>query len=187
MIVIGLSGKKRSGKNSVYFILKLLLDEDETGLLRKVSMADKLKEIARYLGWNGEKDDKGRRLLQLLGTEVLRGCLDDEYHVKSVEKTVREANKATGSCQHLIRDAKALVVPDIRFPNEVDMVRRLGGEVWRIRRPAFEATASKDQHPSETALDDFTGWDQVLVANNFEELLQEVKAQIERLQMEKKI
>lgn len=179
--IIGLSGKKRSGKNSVYFMLKLLLDEDETGMLRKVSMADKLKEIARYVGWNGLKDDKGRRLLQLLGTEVLRGCIDDAYHVKYVEKAVREVNSMP-KCVHTLQDAKIVVIPDIRFPNEVEMVHRLGGEVWRVRRPNFEAAASKDQHKSEKALDNFTDWNAVLVANNFEELLQEVKKQVERLQ-----
>ena len=29
----------------------------------KISSVDKVKEIARIAGWNGEKDDKGRKLL----------------------------------------------------------------------------------------------------------------------------
>lgn len=178
-LIVGLSGKKRSGKNSVYFLSKILVDEDDTGVLRKVSMADALKEIAIGLGWNEVKDDKGRRLLQLLGTQVCRECIDDGYWVKRAEERIQKLLAEP-------KPPKLIMIPDIRFPNEVEMVRRLGGELWRVRRPVIEYTQT-DTHISETALDNYTDWDVRLIANNMDELFQVVKVQVERLQKEDKL
>lgn len=61
MLVL-LSGKAGSGKDTAGDYLV-----SQYGF-RKYAFADKLKEIAFLLGWNGEKDDRGRRLLQDLGT-----------------------------------------------------------------------------------------------------------------------
>lgn len=170
-LVVGLAGKKRSGKNSTYFLIKLLLDEDETGVVVKVSMADALKKIARDLGWDGVKNEKGRKILQYLGTEVGRNIADD-YWTKKAEASINEA---------ISKGAQVVVVPDIRFPNEVEMVRRLGGKVWRVRRPVMEDRQGADRHASETALDDFTGWDAVLIGNDMSELFGAVKRELGRL------
>ena len=170
-IIIGLSGKKRSGKNTAYFMLKLLLDEDETGKIAKVSMADSLKRIARELGWNGVKDEKGRKVLQYLGTEVGRN-IDPEYWTKRAADAIKTA---------FDKGAQIVIIPDVRFPNEVDMVKALGGKLWRIRRPVVEGMQSKDQHPSETALDDFMGWDAILIGNDMTELFEAVKSESKKL------
>lgn len=193
-LIIGLSGKKESGKNSVFFMLKVLLDAENEGYVDKVSFADKLKSIAKSLGWNGVKDDKGRRLLQLLGTEVLRECIDYEYHVKRTAETLEKMKvRKEGVCQICERPLvppRVIVISDVRFLNEIDFLRKVGGEVWRVRRPDHEAQQTIDksaQHASETVLDGYNDWDQILVANNYEELLQEVKKQVERLRKEGKL
>lgn len=31
------------------------------------------------------------------------------------------------------------VITDVRFPNEAAMVRQLGGQIWKIKRPGYEA------------------------------------------------
>lgn len=61
MLVL-LSGKAGSGKDTVgdYLVSRYGF--------RKYAFADKLKEIARLMGWDGNKDEKGRRLLQDLGS-----------------------------------------------------------------------------------------------------------------------
>ncbi len=177
-IIIGLSGKKGAGKNSVYFLSKILLDADETGKVIKVSMADALKEMARSIGWDGKKDDDGRRLLQILGTQVVRQCIDDQYWVKAAEGRIK-------SLVNMADPPIAIFIPDIRFPNEAEMVKRLGGELWRIRFPASEPAPGKetlaDLHESETALDHYEGWDAVLIANNMSELFEAVKRELTRL------
>ena len=46
------------------------------------------------------------------------------------------------------------VISDVRFPNEVDMIRRLYGRVWHIQRgplPEWFGKNPEHIHPSETA------------------------------------
>ncbi len=61
MLVL-LSGKAGSGKDTAgdYLVSRYGF--------RKYAFADRLKEIAFLLGWDGRKDDRGRKLLQDLGT-----------------------------------------------------------------------------------------------------------------------
>lgn len=168
-LVIGISGRKRAGKNLTYFLIKLALDEDETGRVVKVSMADALKEMARRFGWDGRKDERGRRLLQLLGTEVCRQCIRDDYWVTEAEKRIAAAFDG---------GAKIVVVPDIRFPNEAEMVKRLGGIVWRVERPSLYPIQNQDTHPSELAMDAYPQFDAKIVADDAAELLKRVHEEL---------
>lgn len=161
--LVGLSGKKRHGKNSVYMLAKMLLDEDETGRVIRMGFADALKEEARTAGWNGVKDEAGRRLLQTMG--VSRREQDPEYWVRKLRsRIVEEVLKGYRS--------ELIFITDVRFPNEASMLRGLGAELWRVVRPDLK---SEDTHVSETALDDYRLWDQVLVASDLGTLLERTK------------
>src|SRR5690606_25312219 len=48
-------------------------------------------------------------------------------------------------------DGYGVVVPDVRYPNEVDAIRRAGGTVIQVVRPGRPDDG--DRHASETALD----------------------------------
>ena len=41
---------------------------------------------------------------------------------------------------------------DVRFPNEAQRIKDLGGVVWRVKRPGV---GPANYHESETALDDW--------------------------------
>ena len=75
-----------------------------------------LKNIKMYLsflwsdfGWNGIKDEKGRQLLQWLGTDVSRKTYPDTW---------------VDMVAALLKGIKTLydyvIIPDVRFPNEID-------------------------------------------------------------------
>jgi len=49
--------------------------------------------------------------------------------------------------------AKGVVIPDVRFNNEVEAIRAAGGEVWKITRPIPRLEGAAGQHQSETELD----------------------------------
>ena len=62
---------------------------------------------------------------------------------------------------------RTALVTGVRFPNEVQMIRSIGGEVWRIDRltasgEPFRATDRPEDHPTETALSEAL-FDHVLV------------------------
>ena len=79
-----------------------------------------------------------RRLMQTLGTEWGRELIHPELWVWLWERRARE---------HLRRSAAhILVVADVRFPNELAVVRRLGGKVAWVDRPGLERGGLASEH-----------------------------------------
>jgi hypothetical protein len=76
----------------------------------------------------------GRHLLQTLGTEWGRDTIHKNIWVMAMAK-------------HLKDYRKPVVIDDIRFANEVQMIRDLGGKIVYIQRDSAEAVT--DQHSSE--------------------------------------
>ena len=77
-----------------------------------------------------------RKLLQTLGTEWGRDTIDKDWWVKLARSRVRQRMQ----CGYDV------VVTDVRFQNEVDMVREFEGTLIRIER---EGTAAVRPHVSE--------------------------------------
>ena len=63
-VLILISGKAGTGKDTIgeYLVRKFGF--------KRYAFADRLKEVATELGWNGEKDFAGRKFLQELGSVV---------------------------------------------------------------------------------------------------------------------
>lgn len=112
MIIIAVHGPMGSGKTTITNMLK----EKFTNQLKEVVVlpfAKPLKDAAKALGWNGEKDAKGRRLLQLLGTECGRKCIDDNLWVNKWRHVV-------DSIEH---EFDVVICDDLRFLNEHTAVK----------------------------------------------------------------
>lgn len=138
MIIIGLSGRKRSGKDTVCEIIQRMCPG-----AKRFAFADALKrelsEATKVSIDTIEKEkDRFRMGLQWWGTE-LRRTQDEEYWVKQLIQAIRTS------------DCKLAVITDCRFPNEAETVRSMGGNVIRIER----AGASGDCHASETVMDNY--------------------------------
>jgi hypothetical protein len=54
-----------------------------------------------------------------------------------------------------------VVITDVRFPNEADAIKALGGQIWRVKRLGVGAV---NGHVSETAMDGYPV-DQIFVNN----------------------
>ena len=85
-----------------------------------------------------------RHMLQTLGTEYGRQCLHPDVWLKCWQKKAERF--------------KAVVADDIRFPNEADLIRSMGGEMWLVQR--FDVQRTTD-HSSEGSLDHY-GFDRVI-------------------------
>lgn len=132
-ILIGLVGKKNSGKTTVANYLQ------EKGY-EEVVFADPLKRVVEIifgfdydmlLGDTPEKRHLRNTLrdpiwnmtpvqaMQQLGTEVFREHFDKETWVKIAARKINQ-----------FRDSgKCVVVSDVRFENEMDVIRRMGGHL----------------------------------------------------------
>jgi len=90
-----------------------------------------------------------RHMLQTLGTEYGRNCIHPHIWTMCAESRIRQ----------FLGEGIPVVVDDCRFPNEAALIRRLGGELWRIERPSTERGTS---HASEGSLDDYPLFDRRL-------------------------
>ena len=97
-----------------------------------------------------------RSFLQLIGTEMGRNIIHPNTWVNSMFSDFRDSSK--------------WIITDVRFPNEVEAIHRHGGKVIRIDRTTGNALIDNNvhavtdhQHPSETALDGYTGFDDIVI------------------------
>lgn len=145
MKVILISGHAQNGKDTI----ASLLENELTASGRKVLVAhyaDLLKYICKTLfNWNGQKDEKGRRLLQYVGTDVIR------------EKRPSYWVDFIADMLDLFGDNwDYVLIPDTRFPNEVERIaEKFDSMHIRVVRENFVSPLTPEQqmHPSETALD----------------------------------
>ena len=103
-----------------------------------------------------------RYALQQLGTEWGRDCYDNIW----VDYAMRIAKKLmTGEASYSVKGGLdytfsehtgrpvGVVIPDVRFKNEADAIRRAGGKIWRIIRPGAGLGGDAGKHASETEQD----------------------------------
>lgn len=148
--IVGLSGKGKSGKNHLarvallprgYFPISLAAHFKVEAVVKDGAPIDEV--------FFGDKSPATRDMLQKRGTEEGRNVFGEQHWLKTLEAWI--ASYASAGWHKF-------VVTDVRFPNEVEWVQSLGGRVYRvIGRGGLDGVAA--QHPSETALDTYRGFD----------------------------
>jgi len=141
--VVGVAGPKGGGKTAFALRFRDFAAAEDVPVLY-LPLAAKLKEIFRLMGWNGQKDARGRRGLQLLGTEVGRKCIHEDVWVRHWrDRALHEALRAEARGSRIV-----VLADDVRFVNEADVIHRMGGRVVEIAgRVPYE-----NEHDSEKRL-----------------------------------
>jgi hypothetical protein len=174
--LISLSGKMRSGKNTVAEYINAL----QGSIYTYKSFAFKVKQIAsmltgipvQMLELQDVKQSKlgpewdhmtVREMLQKIGTDCMRDNLHKDVWVNGLFSDYSKG------------DSK-WIITDVRFPNEFERVKQIGGVVIRIIRPQSELLLN--EHESETAMDHiaFNEYDAVIYNDGtIEDLIQKIK------------
>lgn len=142
--LIGLTGFAGSGKDTVADILV-----DKYGYV-KVAFADPLREMLLILnphigtpktlselvgkhGWRWVKNrfPEVRRLMQVFGTDIVRDKIDSNFWVRALAERIENLER--------------VVISDVRFPDEANLVTSRGGVIWRVERSGL----TKMNHASE--------------------------------------
>lgn len=132
-MLIGLHGRARAGKDTVADLLCR-----HHGYV-KLAFATPIKEALIYSGLCRREDLDGadketplphlgvspRHLMQTLGTEWGRKLIRPDVWILRLDQALQQYWKFT----------KHVVITDVRFENEAEYVRRLGGGIWHIARP----------------------------------------------------
>lgn len=158
MKYLGFCGSMGSGKTTAAMFLR------ETSPSRVViaSFAEPIKQAARIIGdprhlYNLNKQDyvpilakegiTWRKLYQLIGTDFGRNMLSQDIWIRWMElklKTLKNKNTV-------------VIFDDVRFDNEAEFIRALGGKVYRIVRndlPLFPESYHASEHPLKPDLVD---------------------------------
>ena len=104
-----------------------------------------------------------RELLQEVGTDAMRNVIHPNIWVNGLFADYNASSK--------------WIISDTRFPNEIESIKKHNGLTIRINRDSFLRTGKvfdTDNHESETALDDYQGFDYVIDNNGTIEELKEV-------------
>lgn len=101
-----------------------------------------------------------RQLLQEEGTERGRDVYGEDYWFNCMMAKLAVLSARWGS------GVTKIVVPDVRFPNEVELIQRAGGKVIKVDAPVRYAMngliGGTTKHRSEIALENFTAYDGVV-------------------------
>lgn len=148
MKIICISGKAQHGKDTTATMLKEMLEKNGKKVLI-AHFADLLKYICKtYFGWNGLKDERGRHILQYVGTDTIRAKSPDYW-----------ANFIVTFLSMFQDEWDYAILPDCRFPNEYELLKysSIDTKLVRIERSNFVSPLTPEQqaHESETALDGY--------------------------------
>lgn len=162
---IGLAGTKGSGKTTIATAMKEILEgwdgkaEDEE--IQILAFADPVRDMLERLdpfvgsdylawrrlntildlngGWEGVKTTLYypyiRELLQRMGTECVRS-VDNDFWVNHMEARISDTTNM-------------VIIQDVRFENEVDLISEYGGVVVELIRDGVDTT---DKHSSEAGV-----------------------------------
>lgn len=168
MKVIAISGHAQNGKDTVAGIIRDTLKSNGDRVL-VTHYADLLKYMCRtFFDWDGSKDEHGRHILQYVGTDIIRKQAPD-FWVDFISNVLT-----------YFRDNwDWVVIPDSRFPNEINKLISNGFDVTHVRvvRPNFKSPLTEEQqkHLSETALDDVKPNFYIYNEGSIEELNEKIK------------
>jgi hypothetical protein len=148
-LLIGICGKSGSGKDTIAAHLCARY------AFQRVAIADRLKRMTLETFalstdqlWGRSRDALDprwglapREIYQRLG-DALRAIHPETL----VRGWLADATVTLDAGVHV-------VTPDIRTPLEVDVLRRAGGKLWRVRRGSAVLRGAAAEHLTETALD----------------------------------
>ena len=188
-MIIGIAGKSQSGKDTTAMMINFLsqypdasfhtywesdfpFDWDDNTIVHYADLLKDVSEIMLSLPRFTLQSQRGksstiewldgmtcREFLQKLGTAVRNEVHPDFWVRALINRRIKNKEKLT-------------IIPDVRFPNEAQVIKDNGGFLIRMERPG----AGAGDHISETALDDYKDWDLVINNNRtLENLYQIVK------------
>ena len=199
-MIIGICGLIGSGKGTVSDHLV------DTYGFEKISFADKLKDaVSELFGWDramleGDSSDSRewrevqddfwteetgriitpRLVLQEFGTDCMRNGFYDGIWVSMVKQRI------------INNPSTEFVIPDVRFRNEQNVIRDLGGEVWQVKRgadPEWFGSAILDNQSDNKLMADYdihpSEWKWIDANNKFDSILyndgtiEDLKSQVE--------
>lgn len=167
--IILIAGKARSGKDTTGSALKKYF-ENKGKRVVTLAFGFYIKEYVKNIsGWKGAEEDKPRKLLQEVGTDIVRNTINEDFFVNRIIDDIKVYS----------RFFDIVIIDDARFENEITKVKEAFNNVVtiKIERDNFvsELTIAEKNHASETSLDNYKDFDYIIKNN---EGLKELKEKV---------
>lgn len=161
-LIIGMCGNAGTGKDSA----TNLLIHHHAFRCTHLAFADPIREIGKIFGFTmkqmtdrtlKEQEDEfwkfsPRYFMQKVGTEMFRDVLRDDVWIElaklRISKLMEPYEVETGFPKGKIGTRRIIFITDVRFPNEAEAIKSMGGYIVKVSREGFNKTG-EDLHPSE--------------------------------------
>lgn len=146
--------------------------------VNKYAFADPIREIGRMFGFTAEQlsDQRlketfvhpdwnitPRTFMQRVGSDMFRNNLHADCWVMLMKQKlmtlIKDCEENTGresaclfaptAAEGNLLPRRIAIISDVRFPNEAEMIRSLGGVIIRVNRPSMVTSGEWKNHESE--------------------------------------
>lgn len=165
ILVYLISGRARNGKGTASKILKK--EYEKRGFrVCEIQIMRTLKEYLKdYFGWDGKEETKPRKMLQQIGTDIIR---------EKMNKPFFHIDRLTGDIEVLSNFFDIFIVNDIRLPLEIETIKERFPNVVSIHVTRKDYVSplkvSEQVHITELALNDYDEFDYKIVNSSLEQL-----------------
>lgn len=142
--IIGLHAGLQSGKSTIANRLSTLWGYEEVSFaepIRRFVAEDvlgidlkRMEDIKdnNLVGWGCSP----RHMMQTLGTDWGRNMVHGDIWIRISRR----------KALLLMQEGKLVIFSDVRFENEAEMIRSLGGQIWHVKRPLHLRHRSEQAH-----------------------------------------
>ncbi len=169
-MIIGISGKARSGKDTFALMLTEELNKRYYPPFVMMAFANELKtrcqeafDLSYEQLWGDDKEVLDKRYMKAseqywTAREIMQDygafyrTIDGKFWVKNLFKVIEE------------KEYTNVIITDVRYVNEADYIINNGGYVIRVDRDSKDDVHNM-QHPSEIELDNYKRFDFTVINN----------------------
>lgn len=169
-LIFLISGKAKSGKDTSASIINKIATERNLKSIN-IQYSFYMKEYVKNISdWDGNEATKPRELIQFIGTDLIRGKIDDLFFINRICQDINVYSYffdiITISDVRLISEIE---IPKARFENVISI---------HLKRENFENNLSikEKHHRTEIDLDEYSGFDYIINNNGtIKDLEKEIK------------
>ena len=169
-IIILIAGKARSGKSTLSQYIKENLEKDN----KKVIISPYTKYLKHYIeeitGIKITEENKPRDMLQKISSDLIKKELGKENFF---------INRQIEDIEIYSYFTDAIIIPDVRFPNEIEIIKNKFKNVYSIGiiRENYQSDLTEEQQKdiTETSLDNYQQYDYLILNKKETNLYEEAK------------
>lgn len=164
MKIFLIAGKAGSGKAEIAKMIKeYYIYQKQDAVITEYSKY--LKEYAKEMTeWDGYETNKPRKFLQDLGSYIRNDLNKPDFFTKRMIEDISIYE----------RDFEVCVVCDIRYPNEIEDIKKVYSDVTTIlviNQFGISPLSIEEQvHPSELAMESYDNYDFTIINNSLPEV-----------------